>query len=57
MKYKKLKRGMNKSVSGNTLSAFLYSEEMSCILDVRPIANCKALDSAPLSKITGKTCK
>lgn len=40
---------MGKSGAGNYMISFLYEEEMSLLLDFRPIAVGEVLDSAPIS--------
>lgn len=39
---------MGKSGSGNCMSSFLYAEEMSQLLDFRPITTGEVIDSTPL---------
>ncbi|CAL1677491.1 unnamed protein product [Lasius platythorax] len=47
LQYNKIRRQMGKSGSGNCMSSFPYAEEMSQLLDFRPIAIGDVVDSIP----------
>ncbi|XP_071632161.1 uncharacterized protein [Temnothorax longispinosus] len=50
LQYNKIRRQMGKSGSGNCMSSFPYAEEMSQLLNFRPIAIGDVVDSTPPSQ-------
>ncbi|XP_039311911.1 uncharacterized protein LOC113005003 [Solenopsis invicta] len=52
LQYNKIRRQMGKSGSGNYMSSFMYVEEMSQLLEFRPIAIGDVVDSTPLQDLS-----